>query len=92
MSSLNTELIALLDAGQRPACAQDRGRLWLSELPSERAQAVPLCAGCPVLAACHAAAEASDERHGVWAGIDRTVSVSTQRRRRAAARVEQVAS
>ncbi|WP_380161556.1 WhiB family transcriptional regulator [Kineococcus sp. R86509] len=37
-----------------------------------RAQVAQLCTGCPVLQACGDYAEAADERHGVWAGRDRT--------------------
>jgi Transcription factor WhiB len=73
---------ALLDAavaGLRPHCSDPPSRhLWLSEHEGERAEAVKLCSGCPVLAECDEAAEARQERFGVWAGKDRTKRQKTQ--------------
>jgi hypothetical protein len=67
---------ALLDAavaGLRPHCSEaGMGGLWLSELESERSEAVKLCAGCPVLAECRAVAVARRERFGVWGARDFT--------------------
>ncbi|HEY6686932.1 MAG TPA: WhiB family transcriptional regulator [Propionibacteriaceae bacterium] len=42
--------------------------LWLSEHIKERALAVRLCRGCPVLRECREAATAHRERFGVWGG------------------------
>ena len=46
------------------------------ERPAERtarvAAAVAICHGCPVQAACYAAAEANGERWGIWGGVDFT--------------------
>ena len=41
-----------------------------------------ICAGCPVLAECHEFAEATNQVHGVWAGVDRG---SPRARRKASA-------
>ena len=46
------------------------------ERPADRetrvAQAVAVCHGCPVQAACYAAAVANGERWGIWGGVDFT--------------------
>ena len=72
-TALTMALIALADEGQRPRCgdASDRD-MWISDDAKDREQAAAWCVGCPVLAQCGAAAEAENERHGVWAGVDRT--------------------
>jgi hypothetical protein len=47
---------ALLDAasrGVRPRCGDyETSYMWLSEDPAERAQAAPMCSGCPILQPC----------------------------------------
>jgi hypothetical protein len=70
---LTMALVKLAARGRRPRCGEpaDHG-LWLSEDLAERELAARLCAGCPVLAECGAAAEASGERFGVWGGRDRS--------------------
>lgn len=57
-------------------CRQDGGALWLSESAEERAEAARACIErhCPVLDECRAASQATRERFGVWAGVDRTPS------------------
>ncbi|MBK8732854.1 MAG: WhiB family transcriptional regulator [Actinomycetales bacterium] len=57
-------------AGTITPCRE--GMAWTSEDERARAAAVLACRGCPALAACHAAAESTGERFGVWAGRDRT--------------------
>lgn len=70
---LLADLGALLDSGDRPPCCwPDEGPLWLSDQRAERARAAELCDGCSILDACHAAAEESGERFGIWGGRDRT--------------------
>jgi len=70
---LTHALLNLADQGGRPRCGEPATRdLWTSDAQAERALAVQHCAGCPVLTACGAAAEANSERFGVWAGVDRT--------------------
>lgn len=68
--------IALLTAaahGLRAHCSDaETHHYWTSEEPRERALAVRACSGCPVWDECGAAAEANDERHGVWQGRDHT--------------------
>ena len=73
---LSLALAALADADQRPPCATAFvSHWWLSDDPDERAKAAELCRewACPILDACHDAAEAHRERFGVWAGRDRTM-------------------
>jgi hypothetical protein len=66
----------LLDAatqGLRPNCSDPPSRhLWLSEHEAERREAARLCGGCPVFDPCGQAAEARQEKFGVWSGLDRT--------------------
>ena len=67
-------LITLAARGQRTHCSDPSlSELWLSEHEPERAEAAQLCIGCPVLHPCRQAAEAQDERWGVWGVIDRTI-------------------
>jgi hypothetical protein len=57
----------------RPHCSDaGTGGLWLSDLEAERAEAVKLCVGCPVILECGAAATARGVRFGTCGGIDRT--------------------
>lgn len=70
---LDRALLHLAERGQRPPCAQRwAGDLWVSDDHGERREAARLCSGCPVLEQCAAAADENDERHHVWAGVDRT--------------------
>ena len=72
--TLQLALLTLATEGRRTRCSDPGDReKWFSDLPTERAQAARWCAGCPVLDQCGAAAEANHERHGVWAGQDRTL-------------------
>lgn len=45
---------------------------WTADDPTAREAAALACRACPLLTDCHAAAESTGERWGVWAGIDRT--------------------
>jgi hypothetical protein len=69
--------IALLNAavrGERPHCSDvETHNYWTGEHPAERALAALACRGCPVGRECGEAAEANDERWGVWNGVDRSV-------------------
>jgi hypothetical protein len=69
--------IALLNSavrGERPHCSDvETHHYWTSEHPAERALAALACRGCPVGRQCGEAAEANDERWGVWNGVDRSV-------------------
>lgn len=68
---LSGRLTELADAGIDWPC-RDSGDLWFADDVDERAAAAELCVTCPALAACARYADAADERHGVWAGKDRT--------------------
>ncbi len=70
---LTRAMVSLAAHGRRPRCGEPGGHeLWLSDDAADRAQAARWCAGCPVLDECGAAADEHDEKHGVWAGVDRT--------------------
>jgi Transcription factor WhiB len=73
--ALTRALINLAARGLRTHCSDATlSELWLSDHPGERREATRLCQGCPVFAPCGAAADERDERHGVWGGVDRTVT------------------
>ncbi|MFC5998278.1 WhiB family transcriptional regulator [Quadrisphaera sp. GCM10027208] len=68
---LAARLVELDDTGTTWPC-RNRGDLWYSDDADERAAAAELCAPCPALDECGRYAAAARERHGVWAGRDRT--------------------
>ena len=71
--ALTLALVNAATQGVKPRCADpETHTYWLSEHPGDRAQAVRWCRGCPVLEPCGEAAQANNERFGVWAGKDRT--------------------
>jgi Transcription factor WhiB len=79
---LTRALVQAAADGLRPHCSDPPSRhLWLSEFEGERREAARLCGGCPVFRPCDQAAEARQERFGVWGGRDRT------RRQKGSARV-----
>jgi Transcription factor WhiB len=66
-------LIDLAVRGLRTYCSNPESHhLWLSEDEQERAAATQLCSGCPVQLECWSAANARNEKFGVWGGVDRT--------------------
>ena len=71
---LSRALVGLLNRGAAPPCRADKATLnrWTSDDPDERQWAAWRCAPCTILDACHAAADETPERFGVWGGIDRT--------------------
>jgi WhiB family redox-sensing transcriptional regulator len=46
--------------------------------------AVAICAACPVRAECYKFAEATQQVHGVWAGVDRGDRMARRKARRTA--------
>ena len=72
-AQLTSALINLAAAGLRTHCSDPTlSELWVSDHEAERAEAVRLCHGCPVLRECRQAADARDERWHVWGGRDYT--------------------
>jgi hypothetical protein len=70
---LTAALVNLARRGLRTPCSQpETHHYWLSDSGAERKLAAQWCRPCPVRAECGQAAEAHDERWGVWAGVDRT--------------------
>lgn len=71
---LTVPLLTIASQGVRTNCSDpETHHYWTSEHEAERRLAARACTGCPVGRECGEAAEANDERHGVWAGVDRTV-------------------
>lgn len=73
--TLDAQLLAMAECGQRPVCSTEPVR-WISDDPEQRQAAALDCLTCPLLSPCRAAGEA--ECAGVWGGVDR----SAVRRRR----------
>jgi hypothetical protein len=68
---LTRALVTLASRGLRTHRSDvELHHLWTSDRPEERAVAVRLCRGCPVIRQCRAAAEAQGERFVVWGGKD----------------------
>jgi hypothetical protein len=68
LEALHVEVTAHAERGQPVPCHGDDR--FLSEFRKARDEAAPLCAPCPVLAVCAAAADELQPTAGVWAGID----------------------
>ncbi|HEY5180148.1 MAG TPA: WhiB family transcriptional regulator [Dermatophilaceae bacterium] len=74
MSAAETMSAALRSMTYReqvPPCADGSDR-WTSEDYTQRAETIPLCVGCSLLARCAQYATELKASFGVWAGIDRT--------------------
>lgn len=69
---LTIALRRALDSGEVPPCCGPYFDAWTSDDIADRAAAAEMCEGCPITAACAAAADLHDERFGVWAGLDRS--------------------
>lgn len=77
---LTRALIAVAASGGSVPCGEYGGHLmWTSDDSDERALAASWCTGCPVFSACGEAADANDERFGVWAGVDRSATTRGKR-------------
>lgn len=73
---------ALTDARVVIQCADSDD--WTSEDAETRSKASRKCGGCQVIRECALYAEAAKERHGVWAGVDRTKPKKSSRPKRLA--------
>ena len=66
-------LTLAIHGAQHPIpCTGPRADLWTSERADEREAASHRCSTCPAIAECHDYAVAANEKHNVWAGVDRT--------------------
>jgi hypothetical protein len=63
-------LRGLADVGRSTPCQSDPAS-WFADQAHRRAEAARACAWCPALQPCATYAAANNERHGVWAGVDR---------------------
>ena len=68
---LHAALVELVETGHHIPCLLEPD-LWLSDNAQDRATAARLCANCPVLAECAAAAKEVKTHFGVWAAHDYT--------------------
>lgn len=71
-------LVDAIDAGLIVPCAGSGD--WIADDYRKRARAAQACDGCPVLDQCAAAAESTEEKHGVWGAVDRTPRPKSARR------------
>jgi transcription factor WhiB len=74
----------LTDEGRAPLCVQRPEQWGPDAKPSARTDAAEACSYCPALHPCAAYADAANERHGVWGGVDRSQRQPTTGRRSAA--------
>jgi hypothetical protein len=75
---------ALDDLGRGPVCGNDPDSWSADGSLKTRREAAEACGWCPVLKECAAFAELSDERQGVWGGVDRGQRPTPTRERKAA--------
>jgi Transcription factor WhiB len=52
------------------ACAGEDPELFFPAAPEDEAKAKAICAHCPIRRECHAAALASGQEFGIWAGVN----------------------
>jgi hypothetical protein len=52
------------------ACAGEDPELFFPATPEDEAKAKAICAHCPIRRECHAAALASQQEFGIWAGVN----------------------
>jgi ribosomal protein S27AE len=57
---------------QKAACRNHPQDLWFAFHETDLRAAVRICTGCPIRTDCHDHATDSDERYGVWGGVERT--------------------
>ncbi len=79
---LGRALADLADRGHATPCQGRRRDRWTSADATDREWAAAVCVGldCAVLVECGAAADEHDEKHHVWAGVDRTPPLPTKKR------------
>jgi len=72
--SLSLALLDRAEQGRATPCQGRRRDRWTSDVREDREWAAASCRFCPLISECGDAAEETDERHGVWAGVDRTTT------------------
>ena len=70
--ALSAALLTLAARDQRTPCQGRYSELWTSEDHTQRAETIPLCAGCELITKCADYATELKASFGVWAGKDRT--------------------
>jgi len=81
--ALSSGLLNMAARDQRTPCQGRYNELWLSEDYTQRAETIPLCAGCELITKCADYATELKASFGVWAGIDRAPSTRKARTARA---------
>ena len=76
LRALSDALLTLAARDQRTPCQGRYSELWTSEDYTQRAETIPLCAGCDLLTLCAQYATELKASFGVWAGTDYTVSTT----------------
>ena len=69
--ALCAALDRMAEHGRQPVCTTHPDDWSADARLRARRDAAEACGHCPVLQLCAAYADAAEERHGVWAGIDR---------------------
>ena len=67
----------LAHRGRRTPC-QVRPEAWFAEHRSQQAEAATACGWCPLLLACKAYADLTEQSHGVWGGVPRLARPNPQ--------------
>ena len=80
-TAIDAALLTMAHREQRTPCQGWDADLFLSEDHTERAAAVPLCAGCDLLTCCHEYATELKVSFGVWAGTDWTPTTRKEKNR-----------
>jgi Transcription factor WhiB len=70
--ALSAALLTLAARDQRTPCQGRYSELWTSEDYTQRAETIPLCAGCELITKCADYATELKASFGVWAGKDWT--------------------
>jgi Transcription factor WhiB len=79
---LTIALLTIATQGLRVHCSDPvTHHYWTSEHEAERRLAQLACRDCPVGRECGEAADANDERWGVWNGVDRSVRLGKKLQR-----------
>jgi len=77
--ALSSALLTMAHRDERTPCQGRYSELWLSEDYTQRAETIPLCAGCELITKCADYATELKASFGVWAGVDRTPTTRKER-------------
>ena len=69
---MSAALLNMAARDQRTPCQGRYSELWTSEDYAQRAETIPLCVGCPLLACCARYGDEIKATAAVYGGTDRT--------------------